>query len=146
VTTDASIVVAIEDEIHHFKYSSDQWKITPTNSKGDLRATSAALAALRTLSDMPEINQLAKMIRLTSDLAKLTLESIESKFVIEARDLVSRDATGFSATMDTCASLRKNESFVAKVLEEVPGANAQMVLQEIWQVRRFKRYNSPSLH
>jgi len=47
---------------------------------------------------MPELIQLAKTIRLTSDLAKLTLESIESKFVIEARHLVDRDATSFTAT------------------------------------------------
>ena len=47
---------------------------------------------------MPELNQLEKTIRLTSDLAKLNFESIESQFAIEARDLVDRDATGFSAT------------------------------------------------
>ena len=44
-----------------------------------------------------EPNQLEKTIRLTSDLARLTLESIESAFITEARDLVDRDATGFSA-------------------------------------------------
>jgi len=102
-----SIVVAIEDEIHRFKYSSGSMEdhfnefgllISRHGSAGgDMSAISVALVALRTFSDMPELNQLAKTIRLTCDLAKLTLESIESKFVIEARDLVDRDAACFSA-------------------------------------------------
>ena len=53
---------------------------------------------MRTISDVPELNQLTKMIPLTSDLAGRTLETIESKFVIEGRDLVDKDATGFSTT------------------------------------------------
>jgi len=55
----------------------------------------------------------SQTIRLTSDLAKLTLESIESKFVIEARNLVDRDATGFSATdghTPCCHCRRTNHS------------------------------------
>jgi hypothetical protein len=63
-----------------------------------MSATSVAFAALRTFFDMSELNQLAKTIRLISDIAKLILESIESKCVIETRYLVNRDATGFSAT------------------------------------------------
>jgi hypothetical protein len=107
-STNASIVVAIEDEIYRFKYSSgsmedhfNEFRLLIARQKsagGDMSVTSVALAALSTFSDIPELNQLAKTFRLTSDLAKLTLESIESKFVIEARDLVDRDTTGFSAT------------------------------------------------
>ena len=40
--------------------------------------------------DVPELNQLANTILLTSDLAGLTLETFESHFVIEACDLVDR--------------------------------------------------------
>jgi hypothetical protein len=63
-----------------------------------MSATSVELAALRTFPEAHELNQLAKMIRLNSDLAGLTVETIESKFVVEARDLVDRHATGFGAT------------------------------------------------
>ena len=45
-------------------------------------------AALLTFSDMPELKQLAKTIRLVSDLGKLSLESIESKFVISSRHAI----------------------------------------------------------
>jgi hypothetical protein len=86
----------------------DQWNITSTEFRvliakhksalGDVSAASVALPALRTFSDMPELHELTKTIRLTSDLAKLTLESIESQFLVDARDLVDRDATGLTAT------------------------------------------------
>jgi hypothetical protein len=70
-----------------------------------MSAASAALAPLCTFSDPFELNQLVKMIRLTTDLAGLVLETIESKFLIGPRDLVDKDATGFSATdgQTTCS-------------------------------------------
>jgi len=68
-STDASIVVAIEDEIHRFKYSSgsmadhfNEFRVLIARHQsagGDMHATSVAL---RTFSDMPELNQLAKTI------------------------------------------------------------------------------------
>ena len=63
---------------------------------GGVSATSVALAVQHTFSDMPELNQLSKTFSLTNNHAKLSPASIHSKFVIEARNLADRDASGFS--------------------------------------------------
>jgi hypothetical protein len=115
--------IAIEVVIRRFKNSSGSMQehfnefrllIARHKSAGaDMSATSVALASLRTFSGVPESNQLAKTIRWTSDLAGLTVETLESKIVLEARDLVNRDAAGINATYGyTLVSLRTNESFV----------------------------------
>jgi hypothetical protein len=88
-STDASIVVAIEDEIRRFKDSSgsmkdhfNEFRLLVARHKsagGDMSVTSVAPAALRTFSDMPELNQLAKTIRLTSDLAVKEKQHHESE-------------------------------------------------------------------
>jgi len=160
-------VVATEDETHRFKYSSgsmedhfNEFRLTIARHKsvgGDMSATSVALAALRTFSDMSEPNQLEKTVRLNSDLAKLTPESIESKLVVEARDLVDRDATVFSATdghTSCCHCGRTNHSsdecckrypeLMPKLMrfERDMTRGSQKALQEIWPVRRCNRYNS----
>jgi len=69
------MIVAIEDGIHRFKYASgsseelfDDFRLIIARHEsagGDMSATSVALAALRTFSDIPELIQLAKMVHLT---------------------------------------------------------------------------------
>ena len=68
----------------------NQWNITSTSSRCFCKAQECWF------SDMPELNQLSKTFSLTSNHAKLTPASIQSKFVIEARNLADRDASGFS--------------------------------------------------
>jgi hypothetical protein len=97
----------------------DQCKITSTNSDYSLQGTRV-------------LEEIAKTIRLTSDLAKLALESIESKFVIEGSNLVDRGGTGFSATDEytPCCHCGRTNHFVGSVLEEVPRADVRM--EGVW--------------
>ena len=72
-STDASLVVAIEDEIRRFKHSSgsmedhfNEFRLLLARHKsagGDMSGTRVALAELPTFSDMPKLNELAKTIQ-----------------------------------------------------------------------------------
>jgi hypothetical protein len=69
-STDASIIVAIEDEIYRFKCSRrsmeehfNDFRLLIQREKsagGEMSATSVTLATLRTCSDFSELNQLGR--------------------------------------------------------------------------------------
>jgi len=84
----------MEEHFNYFRLLIARYK----SAGGDISATTVAVATMRTFSDELKLNQLAKTILLISDLAEVTLETIESKFVIEACDLVDSDAAAFRAT------------------------------------------------